>query len=171
MVGALQVDVLAADFGVARRQLRPHERADQRDRAADCPDGEDQDRIGDDSRDVRRVREDADADDAAGDDDDGIEQTELAAELSQMWVRNVFPLAAGPHPHRPLTLTPRRGFTVRSSVWPPALFPLAAGPDPRRALTLTPRRGFTVRSSVWPQTLLATTATRSGRLEPASPPW
>ena len=32
----------------------------------------------DDPSDVRRIREDADADDAAGDDDDGVEQAELA---------------------------------------------------------------------------------------------
>ena len=32
-----------------------------------------------------------------------------------------FPMAAGPHPRRELTLTPRLGFTVLGSVWPQAL--------------------------------------------------
>src|SRR3989454_4466744 len=34
---------------------------------------------------------------------------------------NFFALAAGPHPRRELTLTPRRGFPVRGEVWPQAL--------------------------------------------------
>src|SRR5262249_43338291 len=37
------------------------------------------------------------------------------------------PLAAGPHPRRDLSLTPRRGFAVLGSVWPQAL----AGCEPR----------------------------------------
>jgi hypothetical protein len=32
-----------------------------------------------------------------------------------------FPLAAGPHPRRDLSLTHRRGFPVRGHVWPQAL--------------------------------------------------
>ncbi len=78
-IRALQVDVLSADFRKTRCELRPHEAADERDRAADRPHQENQNRIGDDARDVRRVGENADADDAAGDHDDGVEEAELAA--------------------------------------------------------------------------------------------
>src|SRR2546428_5071147 len=34
---------------------------------------------------------------------------------------DIFALAAGPHPRRELTLTPRRGFAVRGAGWPQAL--------------------------------------------------
>jgi hypothetical protein len=36
-------------------------------------------------------------------------------------IRHFFPLAAGPHPRRVLTVTPRAGFSVRGAVWPQAL--------------------------------------------------
>jgi len=36
-------------------------------------------------------------------------------------VIHFFSLAAGPHPRRVLTLTPRRGFLVRVAVWPQTL--------------------------------------------------
>src|SRR5262245_2534613 len=38
---------------------------------------------------------------------------------------NIFPLAAGPHPRRVPSLTPRLGFTVLGSAWPQALAVLA----------------------------------------------
>jgi hypothetical protein len=76
----LQVTLLTADVRIPRRQLRPDERADERHRPTERPHEQNQHRIGDDARDVGRVREDADADDAASDDDDRVEEAELAAE-------------------------------------------------------------------------------------------
>jgi hypothetical protein len=49
-LGSLKIDVLPADLRVSRRQLRPDERADQRDQAAQRPDEQDQDRLVDSSR-------------------------------------------------------------------------------------------------------------------------
>ena len=40
---------------------------------------------------------------------------------------HLFSLAAGPHPRRELTPTPRVGFTVLRSVWPQALMPGGLG--------------------------------------------
>jgi len=64
-------------------------------------------------------------------------------------------MAAGPHPRRVLTLTPRLGFTVLGSVWPQAL-PSQTGLL-RRQPTRPSHRGFTIRGSVWPQALLSQT--------------
>ncbi len=49
-----------------------------------------------------------------------------------------FPLAAGPHPRRELTLTPRLGSTCPRLGVAAGAFPLALGPYPRRELTLMP---------------------------------
>src|SRR5262245_13037041 len=45
----------------------------------------------------------------------------IATKIATVKRANFFPLAAGPHPRRDLSLTPRRGFAVRGSVWPQAL--------------------------------------------------
>src|SRR5262245_41130038 len=44
---------------------------------------------------------------------------------------HLFSLAAGPHPPRVLTLTPRRGFTVRGEVWPQALLSIHRNAEER----------------------------------------
>src|SRR5262245_44149658 len=46
---------------------------------------------------------------------------------------HVFPLAAGPHPRRGLTLMPRSGVTGLRSAWPQALFAGEGCPHPPRA--------------------------------------
>src|SRR5262245_37496488 len=46
------------------------------------------------------------------------------------FIANFFPLAAGPHPRRALTLMPRLGFSVLGSAWPQALFHWRRGPTP-----------------------------------------
>src|SRR5206468_6858306 len=55
--------------------------ADERDGAAQRPHQQNEHRLVDNAGDVRWISKDADADDAAGNDDDGVEQSELAAEL------------------------------------------------------------------------------------------
>jgi hypothetical protein len=79
MIGPLEVHVLSADVRKPRRELGPDEAAEQRDHAAEGPGQQDEDRILEDAGDVRRVCEDADADDAAGDNHYGVEEPELAA--------------------------------------------------------------------------------------------
>ncbi len=80
MVGALKIRVLTADLRVTRRQLGPDERADQRDHPAERPHDQNEYRIADEARDIRRVGENPNADDATGHDHDRVEQPELAAE-------------------------------------------------------------------------------------------
>src|SRR5205823_12524094 len=72
-------DILAADLRKTRREFRPYERADQRDDAAERPDKQDEYGIVHDPGNVRWIGEDPDANDAAGDHDDRVEQPELAS--------------------------------------------------------------------------------------------
>jgi hypothetical protein len=103
--GARQVDVLAADDRQPRAELGVDEAADHRQRPAGEPD--EQHPLGrrQDARDVRRIDEDTDADDRAGDDDRRVPQPELAAE------------AAGRRRRRRDHSTTSRISATRSSTW------------------------------------------------------
>ena len=76
-----QIHVLAAHVREARAQLGPDVAAQDRHDAADAPGTEDQERRVENARDVGRIRENTDTDDAADDDDGGIEETQLASEF------------------------------------------------------------------------------------------
>jgi hypothetical protein len=85
-IGALKIDVLAADVRKTRRQLRPDECPDEGNDAAQRPHQQDEHRVAHDPRDIGRVREDADADDAAGDHDGRIEQTEFPSKACHVTI-------------------------------------------------------------------------------------
>ncbi len=81
MVGFAQIKILSARARQARRQLRPDERAEQGQAAAEQPDSENQKRSMYAQRDDVGIDENAGADNAAHDDHGGVEHSEQSAEV------------------------------------------------------------------------------------------
>ena len=78
-----QVQILPACSGQTRRQFGPNKGAEQRKDAAERPNAQNQRRIMNAVRDLRRIGENARADDSAHHDQSGVEQSELSFWLGQ----------------------------------------------------------------------------------------
>ena len=103
-------------------ELGPDEPAEQGDPAADRPCEQDEQRRVEHARDVRGFAKMPDADDASGDDDDGIDGTQLAAEAGVSRRGHgaaVYSIAAAASDTRRPSWRRSRAVLARVPQWPP----------------------------------------------------